>query len=165
VEEVAWEPDAARRWEDVYPQLSEGKPGLFGQVTARAEAQIIRLMLVCALLDKSVEIRLEHLSAALELWRYCSDSAAFIFGASLGNPLADAILEVLRAHPEGRTRTEVNNYFGRNKTKAALDAAIAVAQQNGRRSLAPRERLALQRSAAPAARLAVYPPAAALALA
>jgi|CZKF01.1.fsa_nt_gi hypothetical protein len=131
VQEVAWAPDAAQRWEDVYPQLSEGKLGLFGQVTARAEAQAIRLALMCALLDKSAEIRLEHLEAALELWRYCFDSAAFIFGHSLGNPLADAILELLRAHPDGMTRTELHNHFGRNKKKAALDAAIAVAQRNG----------------------------------
>jgi hypothetical protein len=128
VQEVGWAPDAAQRWADEYPQLSEGKPGLFGQVTARAEAQAIRLALVCALLDKSAEIRLEHLSAALELWRYCSDSAAFIFGASLGDPLADAILEVLRAHPQGMTRTEVNNHFGRNKTKAALEPVQKLAK-------------------------------------
>ncbi|MHB1865844.1 MAG: bifunctional DNA primase/polymerase [Candidatus Saccharimonadales bacterium] len=130
VQEVAWALDAARRWEDVYPQLSEGKPGLLGQVTARAEAQTMRLALVCALLDRSAEIRLAHLSAALELWRYCSDSAAFIFGNSLG-PLADAILELLRTHPDGMTRTEISNHFGRNKTKAALDAAIEVARRNG----------------------------------
>jgi hypothetical protein len=90
-------------------------------------------------LDKSAEIRLEHLSAALELWRYCSDSAAFIFGASLGDPLADAILEVLRSHPEGMTRTEVNNHFGRNKTKAALDAAITAAQRSGSLRIERRE--------------------------
>jgi hypothetical protein len=139
VQEVAWAPSAAQRWADEYPQLSEGKPGLFGQVTARAEAQAIRLALVCALLDKSAEIRPDHLSAALELWRYCSDSAAFIFGASLGDPLADAILEVLRTHPEGMTRTEVSNHFGRNKPKAALDAAIAVAQRNGSLRIERRE--------------------------
>jgi DNA replicative helicase MCM subunit Mcm2 (Cdc46/Mcm family) len=139
VQEVAWAPDAARLWEQVYPQLSEGKPGLFGQVTARSEAQAIRLALLCALLDKSAEIRLEHLEAALELWRYCADSAAFIFGESLGNPLADAILEVLRSHPEGMTRTDLNNHFGRNKTKAALDAAIVVAQRNGSLRMEKRE--------------------------
>jgi hypothetical protein len=36
--------EAARRdWERVYPSLSEGKPGLFGAATARAEAQVVRL--------------------------------------------------------------------------------------------------------------------------
>jgi hypothetical protein len=139
VGEVAWATDAARCWEEIYPQISEAKPGLFGSVTGRAEAQTIRLALLVALLDQSAEIRLEHLKAALELWRYCSDSAAFIFGASLGDPLADAILEVLRSYPEGMTRTEVTNHFRRNKTKAALDAAIAVAQRNGSLRIEKRE--------------------------
>jgi hypothetical protein len=131
VQAVAWAPDATQRWEAVYRRISEGGTDLFGAITGRAEAQIMRLALVYVVLDKSAEIRLAHLEAALELWRYCSDSAAFIFGASLGDPLADAILEVLRAHPEGMTRTEINNHFKHNKTKAALDAAIAVAQRNG----------------------------------
>jgi hypothetical protein len=131
VGEVAWAPEAAQRWIQVYRQLSEGRPGLLGAINGRAEAQTMRLALVCAVLDKSAEIRLEHLEAALEQWRYCSDSAAFIFGNSLGDPLADAILEVLRTHPEGMTRTEVSNHFGRNKSKAAIDAAIAVARRNG----------------------------------
>ncbi|MGO8759672.1 MAG: bifunctional DNA primase/polymerase [Terracidiphilus sp.] len=131
VGEVAWAPNAAQRWADEYPQLSEGKPGLFGLVTARAEAQTIRLALVCALLDKSAEIRMEHLRAALELWRYCSDSAAFIFGASLCDPLADAILGELRTHPEGMTRTDLSAHFDRNKSKAQLDTSIALAQSNG----------------------------------
>ena len=37
------------------------------------------------------------------------------------------------------TRTEVNNHFRRNKTKAALDAAIAVAQRNGSLRIEKRE--------------------------
>ena len=139
VDAIAWAPDAAERWEAEYPQLSEGKPGLFGQVTARAEAQTIRLALLYAVLDKSAEIHLTHLCAALELWRYCEDSAAFIFGASLGNPLADAMIELLRAHPDGMTRTEISNHFGRNKTKTALDAAIAAAQRSGSLRIEKRE--------------------------
>jgi hypothetical protein len=43
--------------------------------------------------------------------------AAFIFGASLGDPLCDAIVELLR--------------FDRNKTKAQLDAALAALQSKG----------------------------------
>ena len=70
---------------------------------------------------------------------HCSDSAAFIFGQSLGNPLANAILEALRSHPEGMTRTDINNHYGRNKTKAALDGAIAVALRNGSLRIEKRE--------------------------
>jgi hypothetical protein len=116
---------------NAYPQLSEGKPGLLGSITARAEAQTLRLALLYALLDKSAEIRLEHLRAALELWRYSADSAAFIFGQSIGDPTADAIVELLRNRPEGVTRTELNAHFGRNKSSAELEAAITLAQSNG----------------------------------
>ena len=129
--EMAWAPEAYIEWERVYPQLSEGASGMFGQVTARAEAQVLRLALIVALLDRSAEIRLEHLRAALELWRYCSDSAAFIFGQALGDPTADAIVTALRARAEGMSRTELHKHFDGNKTKAELDRAIALAQENG----------------------------------
>lgn len=132
VKQVSWAQDAAQRWAAVYPQLSEGNAGLFGHITARAEAQTIRLALVYALLDKSAEIRLAHLEAALELWRYCSESAAFIFGEQLGNPTADAILAFLRNRPEGATRTELNSHFAHNKTKAELNAALTHAQTAGK---------------------------------
>lgn len=131
VQELAWTPDAIGLWEEVYPKLSEGKPGLLGMVTARSEAQTLRLAMLYALLGKSAEIRLEDLRAALELWRYSADSAAYIFGQALGDSTADAIVEVLRKSPEGVTRTELNAHFDRNKSKARLDAAIALAQSSG----------------------------------
>ncbi len=37
------------------------------------------------------------------------------------------------------TRTDVSNDFGRNKPKASLDAAIAIAQQNGSLRIERRE--------------------------
>jgi hypothetical protein len=131
VQALAWAPDAAHLWEEIYPKLSEGKPGLLGLVTARAEAQTLRLAMLYALLAKSAEIRLEDLRAALELWRYSADSAAYIFGQALGDSTADAIVELLRAQPEGVTRTELSNHFDRNKSKKQIDAAIALAQSSG----------------------------------
>jgi len=131
VQEMAWTPDAARMWEEIYPKLSEGKPGLLGLVTARAEAQTLRLAMLYALMAKSAEIRLDDLRAASELWRYSADSAAYIFGQALGDATADAIIDWLRTRPDGGTRTELNTHFDRNKSKAQLDAAIALAQSNG----------------------------------
>jgi hypothetical protein len=131
VKEMAWAQDAAHVWRDIYPELSGAKPGLLGLVTARAEAQTLRLAMIYALLGKSAEIRLEDLRAALELWRYSADSAAYIFGQALGDPTADAIVELLRARPEGVTRTELNTHFDRNKSKAQLEAAISLVQSNG----------------------------------
>jgi hypothetical protein len=45
--------DVARKvWRAVYPHLSRDIPGMLGSVTARAEAQVLRLSCIFALLDK-----------------------------------------------------------------------------------------------------------------
>ena len=67
-----------------------------GAILARAEAQVMRLACVYALLDRSCLVELEHLEAALALWDYSERSAEYVFGDSLGNPVADEILRALR---------------------------------------------------------------------
>lgn len=112
------ERDALARelWRDVYPNLSEGKRGLFGAIIARAEAQTMRLAAIYALLDRSPVIGLPHLEAALALWRYCEDSARFVFGDAQGDPVADEILRALHETADvGLTRTQIRDLFGRNR--------------------------------------------------
>lgn len=89
---VQMTPAARRLWENVYTALSEGQPGLVGAITARAEAQTVRLALLYALLDGKSEIDAPHLNAALALWEFCEASAIYIFGDALGDPIADDIL-------------------------------------------------------------------------
>jgi len=113
-------------WEEVYPELSEGKAGLLGAVTARAEAQVMRLSCLYALLDLSDTIRLEHLSAGLALWAYCEDSAKYIFGETLGDPLADEIKRVLDGEPNGLTQTELSNHFKRHKKSEQLNRGLNI---------------------------------------
>ncbi len=113
--EMKRDQDARELWRSVYPELSEGSKGLFGAVTSRAEAQVMRIALIYCLLDNSEAIRKEHLSAALALWRYSEASAKVIFGDSLGDPAADALLRELRNQPSGMTRTEIRDFFSRNK--------------------------------------------------
>src|SRR5207249_8171548 len=100
--------DAARKlWASVYPKVSEGKPGLLGAITARAEAQVMRFSGIYALLDCSDKIRVEHLRAALALWDCCERSARWIFGAGTGNKNADRILAALKAAGErGLTKSQ-----------------------------------------------------------
>jgi hypothetical protein len=119
--------DAARtRWAAIYEELSEGKPGLLGHVTARAEAQVLRLSCLYALLDQSPIVKVEHLNAALAVWQFCAASAAYIFGDALGDAVADEILQMLRASaPEGKTRTDISNAFGRHQRSAAIQQALA----------------------------------------
>ena len=126
VGEIRRDEEARKLWYKVYPVLSDGKPGLFGSVTARAEAQVMRVACIYALLDCSAIVRREHLVAGLEVWRYSEASAGFIFGDSLGNPVADELIRALRSTTQGMTRTDINNYFGRNKSSAEIGRALTV---------------------------------------
>jgi len=131
VEEIQRDEKARAIWIAVYPELSEGKPGLFGSVTSRAEAQTMRLACIYALLDSSTTVRAEHLQAALAVWQYCEASARFIFGDAMGDATADEILRALRRQKEGMTRTEINDLFTRNKPSAEIGRALAVLQEYG----------------------------------
>ena len=91
----------------------------------------MRLATNYALLDCSPLIRRPHLEAALEVWRYCQDSARHIFGENLGDPEADEILRALRATPEGMTRTEIRNLFGRHLGSAEIGRALAKLEDLG----------------------------------
>ncbi len=122
--DIVRDPTAVEMWRAVYEALSDGRPGLLGAITSRAPAQVVRLSLIFALLDCSVVIRETHLLAALAVWEYCEASARFIFGDSLGYPDADRILKELRANPQGLTRTEIRDLFGRNRSEVEIEAAL-----------------------------------------
>ena len=70
VGEITWGESAKGIWGEVYGPLSEGEPGLFGAVTGRAEAQVVRLASIYAVMDESETIEKGHLMAALALWDY-----------------------------------------------------------------------------------------------
>jgi hypothetical protein len=123
--------DSARAcWRQVYPALSHGKPGQFGGIISRAEAQVVRLSALYAIADQSPLIKGDHLKAALALWKYCEDSARYIFGERLGDPMADELLSVLRSSSTGMTRTEIMNWFGRNKKGAEIERALHVLERH-----------------------------------
>jgi hypothetical protein len=126
---------ARKIWTKVYPALSSEGDGLHGAVTARAEAQVIRLALVYCLLDGAREIDAPHLFAAIAVWTYCDTTAKHIFGASLGDRIADEVLRRLRqAGESGLTRTEIRDAFGRNQSSERIGAALDLLRQKGRAS-------------------------------
>jgi Protein of unknown function (DUF3987)/Bifunctional DNA primase/polymerase, N-terminal len=99
--ELAFTAAAADRWEWLYAELPTRRAlGLVGALTARAEAQIARLALVYALLDRSAAIEADHLEAAEAMWDYAARSARFVFGDSTGNRHADFVLRLLRREGE-----------------------------------------------------------------
>jgi hypothetical protein len=124
--------EAKDLWAIVYPRLSDGRPGLLGSVTNRAEAQVLRLSLLYAVLDGSDFIRVAHLKAALAAWEYCEQSARSIFGDSLGNEVADRILAELRStSPHGLALTEISAIFGRNRNERAIRTALSELERHG----------------------------------
>ena len=110
-------------WRAIYEELSDGKPGLFGSVTARAEAQVLRLSVIYAALDGESEIKRCHLDAALAVWEYAENSAAYIFGDAIGDPVADRILEGLRLQGE-MNRTQISALFNRNTKATRISQAL-----------------------------------------
>jgi Domain of unknown function (DUF3854) len=122
--------DARALWHAVYESLSAGRPGLLGSMTARAEALTMRLACLFALGDGSAVIRRPHLEAALEVWRYAFASAQYIFGGSLGDPTADAIVQALQAAPEGLTRSAIlHDVFNRNRSSEDIHRALGVLEE------------------------------------
>jgi hypothetical protein len=118
--------EARELWGAVYGDLSEGRPGLTGALLGRAEAHVLRLALLYALLDQSPEIGAPHLLAALALWQYVEDSVRHVFGDSLGDTVADELLQLLRGAPQGLTRTEIRDFFGRNQSADRLARALGL---------------------------------------
>lgn len=123
--------DAARSiWSDLYGRLAREKPGVTGAMTARAEPQILRLASIYALLDQSRVVRQEHLMAGVAVWEYCEESCRFIFGDKTGDPIADQILDELRARSSGLTKTEIiEDVFQRHKKSSDIERALQALQQ------------------------------------
>ena len=123
---------ARRRWWELYPLLTEPDAGLAGAVCARAEAHVVRLSLLYARLDQAQQIQLPHLQAALALWEYAAASARWVFGDSLGDPLADEIYRALLEEPEGLTRSQLRDLFSRNRRSKDIGQALDRLAATGR---------------------------------
>ncbi len=127
--------DARDIWAGVYGELVKDKSGLLGAILSRADAQVLRLSVVYALLDCSAVICPPHLKAALAVWDYSEQSARLIFGDATGNPTADRILRGLRTSGE-MSETAIRDLFHRNVSGNVIDAALVLLEKN---ELATRE--------------------------
>ena len=122
IRRVRRDAQASALWHSVYEHLTEERQGLFGAITSRAAAQVARLSLLYALLDRATEIRVEHLKAALAVWDYCERSAAYLFGSATGDPDANKILDALKGGQ--KTMKELHRLFGNNRDGGWLRAKL-----------------------------------------
>jgi hypothetical protein len=117
-------------WRAIYHDLSADRPGLAGALLGRAEAQVMRLAGLYALLDGEGTINTVHLKAALAIWEYAEASTKLIFGSSMGDPVADTIWRELQAVGE-LDDSAISSLFSRNVPADKLDQAKALLQANG----------------------------------
>jgi hypothetical protein len=128
---VARDAEARDVWREMYHTLSAERYGLAGSLLGRAEAHVLRLSVLYAVLDRSREVRAAHLRAAYAVWRYCEASVLHLFGTSTGNPTADDILTHLRACEGGATRTEIRELVGPRVPADRIVGALAVLHEMG----------------------------------
>lgn len=136
-ESLTFDDQAEALWVEKYAKLSEPLPGVIGDVTTRAEAQVLRLAQIYALTDHSKTIRKPHLIAALAVWDYCAASAAYIFGVEKpsDNGLAKEVVEYIRSNSNECSQTALSTRF-RGKPaelKAALEELDRQSRIKGRR--------------------------------
>ena len=115
---------AEQLWEKCYPDLSQARPGLFGAATSRAEAQVLRLSAIYAALDRSANITVPHLVAALAVWEYCAASASNLFGTSTGDPTADRIKLAIDQSKDGLSREQIRCLFHGHVSSDNIEAAL-----------------------------------------
>jgi hypothetical protein len=118
--------DQARAlWHDCYPALSQVRPGLYGAATSRAEAQVLRLSAIYAVLDCSPIIGLPHLQAALAVWDYCSASASLFFGTVDRRPHRRPYPRShQRIHRRLLSRNQMSALFHGHLSSSRIEAAL-----------------------------------------
>jgi hypothetical protein len=118
VGEMRRDAEAAELWREIYDRLDEETDSNIAPILSRAEAQIMRLACVYALLDCSAVVRRVHLEAAHALWRYCEASVVCIFGDAPNDRVSSKIMDALiEAGEAGLTQTEIN-YLFKGRVKA-----------------------------------------------
>jgi hypothetical protein len=113
-------------WGDLYHLMETGDdlPGIAGHLLARGPAQTLRLALLYALLDGADAISEAHLTAGYALWRYSENSVRHLFGDRLGDPLAQRLLNAVRAAGwDGLTGRGMHDALGRNVKAEQINAA------------------------------------------
>jgi hypothetical protein len=129
--EIGLSANAAHLWEQIYPTISTDEPGQFGAATSRAEAQVRRIALIYALMDGSRKVRTVHLRAALEVWRFCEDSARFIFGGRSAVTLEDKVLSAVCKAEDGLTRTEINQALHHHVATTEISRVLPQLKERG----------------------------------
>lgn len=122
--------EAQAKWEQMYPQLREDRPGLVGAMTARGSSMVLRIALIYALVDDDHPcIEVAHLEAALAIWDYSCESVKQLFSDVGGNELADKVLGLLSNG--AMKRTQFNSHLSPEQ-KREIEGTLAQLVREGK---------------------------------
>ena len=133
---VCFTQSARDLWGAEYDALTEDRPGIYGAITARAEAQVLRLSLIYALLDESPSPhrRSSTYRTCRRRWRSGATATRRPPASSAGRsatPSRTRSTASCSSAPLGMTRNDIINHFGRNRGASAIGRALALLLQHG----------------------------------
>jgi hypothetical protein len=131
---VCLDEQARRDWREIYLELalSEHDDEVLAALLARAEAHVLRLAMLYALIDGRFTISPGDLAAGYSLFEYAAASLAWARSQAIADPLAERIATELSKCPNGLTRTAVRDLFARNVSAERIEEALGVLQRDGR---------------------------------
>jgi hypothetical protein len=116
--------EAETRWAEIYCGLDDDVDGVLGSLTARAEAQMLRLSVAYALLDGSAVIEVRHVEAAKAVWDFCEATVARVFTAQQPDNVVGRLLVALQAAGvHGLDGSAQRDLFSRHLAGTRLAAA------------------------------------------
>jgi len=118
---MKWSEEAKKEWCKFYKGV-DTSTGMY----EKAEAHVLRLPIMYAILDLSTMIESVHLEAAKAVWDYNVRSIQWAFGGTTGDKLADRIIFALSNTPNKEMdKSDIYYYVGGNNTaKVVLDQAL-----------------------------------------
>ena len=125
---------ARQDWRDIYIELAstEHDDEVLAALLARAEAHVLRLAMLYALIDGRSAICSQDLVASQSLLGYAAASLAWARGQQVADSVAERIATELCKRPDGLTRTEVRDLFARNVTAERIEEALGALARDGR---------------------------------
>lgn len=123
--EITWAEETKPLWTRFYESLPDDLVGIAGGLTARTEAQVVRIAMIFCLLDGKDRIDPAQLTAAIAVWSYCERSVFRIFGNREGRWVVDRLLDLLdKAGPQGVSKTHVYRALGNSVRQQQLDPIL-----------------------------------------
>jgi hypothetical protein len=134
--EVKRDPDAEELWAEEYKRLTARGDSMIDALLSRADAHVVRLSLLYALLDGSRVVRVQHLRAAIAFWDYCEASVRFVF--DMPDATDERILRKLEDGP--LTTAEIRRLvFNDNKEIAWVADRMAALEEKKKVRRGPKE--------------------------